>query len=108
MEFGQDVVTTIAKAVADALAEDGGRLGLVAFPDPPLVSELYQFRVRRSHNFRALDLRDILGRIEASNGGGHPGAIGFRFPKSTAPDFLVFAMGVAVKIDAIATAALQV
>lgn len=101
-EFGVDVVTTIAKAVADALAEDGGRLGLVAYPDPPAVSELVQFRVRRSHSYRALDLRDILGQLEVTNGGGHPGAVGFRYPKAVAPNFLVFAMGIAARIDELA------
>jgi nanoRNase/pAp phosphatase (c-di-AMP/oligoRNAs hydrolase) len=101
-EYGQDIMTTIAKAVADALAEEGGCLGLVAYPDPPAVSDLLQFRVRRSHSFRGLDLRDILGELSATNGGGHPGAVGFRFPKAAAPNFLVFAMGIVAKIDAIA------
>ena len=101
-DFGEDILTTIAKAVADALAEDSGKLGLVAYPDHASVSDLLQFRVRRSHAFRDLDLRDILGALGASNGGGHPGAVGFRFPKSMAPDFHVFAMNIAMKIDAIA------
>jgi nanoRNase/pAp phosphatase (c-di-AMP/oligoRNAs hydrolase) len=102
-EFGDEIMTTIAKAVADALAEDGGKLGLVAYPDHPSVSELLQFRIRRSHAFRALDLRDILGVIGATNGGGHPGAVGFRFPKSISPDFRPFARGIAEKISAMAT-----
>jgi nanoRNase/pAp phosphatase (c-di-AMP/oligoRNAs hydrolase) len=104
-EFGEDIMTTIAKAVADSLAEDGGRLGLVAYPDPS--SGLLQFRVRRSHNFRDLDLRDILERLSAVNGGGHPGAVGFRFAKAEVPDFLAFAEGIAAKIDAIAGLAIQ-
>ncbi|MGA2545701.1 MAG: DHH family phosphoesterase [Rectinemataceae bacterium] len=106
--YGEDIMTTIAKAVADALAEDGGKLGLVAYPDHPSVSDLMQFRVRRSHAYRGLDLRDVLGALSASNGGGHPGAIGFRFPKSRAPDFRGFAMDVAAKIDAIASKAKKV
>jgi nanoRNase/pAp phosphatase (c-di-AMP/oligoRNAs hydrolase) len=97
-------MTTIAKAVADALAENSGKLGLVAYLDHPSVSDLMQFRVRRSHSFRDLDLRDILGVLGASNGGGHPGAVGFRFPKSVAPNFRIFAMNTAMKIDAIANA----
>jgi nanoRNase/pAp phosphatase (c-di-AMP/oligoRNAs hydrolase) len=98
-EFGEDTLTTIAKAVADALAEEGGKLGLVAYPDHPSVSDLMQFRLRRSHSFVDLDLRDVLGAISATNGGGHPGAVGFRFPKSDAPDVRAFAMGIAAKID---------
>jgi nanoRNase/pAp phosphatase (c-di-AMP/oligoRNAs hydrolase) len=98
-EFGEDTLITIAKAVADALAEEGGKLGLVAYPDHPSVSDLMQFRLRRSHSFVDLDLRDVLGAISATNGGGHPGAVGFRFPKSDAPDVRAFAMGIAAKID---------
>jgi nanoRNase/pAp phosphatase (c-di-AMP/oligoRNAs hydrolase) len=102
-EYGADMMATIAKAVADTLAEDGGKLGLVAYPDHPSVSDLIQFRVRRSHAYRDIDLRDILGTLSATNGGGHPGAVGFRFPKSEAPDFRDFAMGIAARIDAIAS-----
>ncbi len=98
-EFGEEIMTTIAKAVADSLAEEGGRLGLVAYPDHPAVSDLLQFRLRRSHSYLELDLRDMLAEIKASNGGGHPGAVGFRFPKSEAPDFRAFAMGLAARID---------
>jgi nanoRNase/pAp phosphatase (c-di-AMP/oligoRNAs hydrolase) len=102
-EFGEETMTTIAKAVADALAEEGGRLGLVAYPDHPAVSELLQFRLRRSHSYLSLDLRDLLSAISATNGGGHPGAVGFRFPKSEAPDFRGFAMGLAEKIDGLSS-----
>jgi len=98
-EFGEDTLTTIAKAVADALAEEGGKLGLVAYPDHPEVSEFLQFRVRRCHSYLGLDLRDVLAAVSATNGGGHPGAVGFRFPKSEVPDFRAFAMGVARKLD---------
>ena len=100
-QFGEETLTTIAKAVADALAEEGGKLGLVAYPDHPSVSDLLQFRVRRSHAYRDLDLRDILGALAATNGGGHPGAVGFRFPKSEANDFMAFGLAIAAKIEAI-------
>ena len=98
-EFGEETLTTIAKAVADSLAEEGGRLGLVGYPDHPDVSDLLQFRLRRCHSYLGLDLRNLLGTISATNGGGHPGAVGFRFPKSEAADFRAFAMGIANKID---------
>jgi nanoRNase/pAp phosphatase (c-di-AMP/oligoRNAs hydrolase) len=98
-EFGEDTLTVIAKAAADALAEEGGRLGLVAYPDHPAVSDFVQFRVRRSHAYASLDLRDILATVSATNGGGHPGAVGFRFPKAEIPDFRAFAMSIAHKLD---------
>jgi nanoRNase/pAp phosphatase (c-di-AMP/oligoRNAs hydrolase) len=102
-EFGEETLTTIAKAVADALAEEGGRLGLVAYPDHASVSDLLQFRLRRSHSYRDLDLRDTLAYLGATNGGGHPGAVGFRFPKSEAPDFQAFAMDLASRIDSLSS-----
>jgi nanoRNase/pAp phosphatase (c-di-AMP/oligoRNAs hydrolase) len=101
-DFGEETLTTIAKAVADALAEEGGKLGLVAYPDHPSVSELMQFRLRRSHSYRDLDLREALVAIGATNGGGHPGAVGFRFAKSESRDFRRFAMKMIRKIDALA------
>jgi nanoRNase/pAp phosphatase (c-di-AMP/oligoRNAs hydrolase) len=100
-EFGEETLTTIAKAVADALAEEGGKLGLVAYPDHPSVSDLMQFRLRRSHSYREMDLRQALEAIGAANGGGHPGAVGFRFPKSASSDFPAFAMDVAQRIDSL-------
>jgi nanoRNase/pAp phosphatase (c-di-AMP/oligoRNAs hydrolase) len=98
-EYGEETMTTIAKSVADALAEEGGKLGLVAYPDHASVSELLQFRLRRSHDYRDIDLREVLVALSATNGGGHPGAVGFRFPKSEAPDFQSFATDIAEKID---------
>jgi nanoRNase/pAp phosphatase (c-di-AMP/oligoRNAs hydrolase) len=98
-EFGEETLANVAKAVADALAEEGGKLGLVAYPDHPEVSDMLQFRVRRSHSYLGLDLRDVLPAVGATNGGGHPGAVGFRFSKAEAPDFRDFAIGVARKLD---------
>lgn len=106
-EFGEDTLTTIAKAVADALAEEGGKLGLVAYPDHPTVSDLLQFRLRRCHSYRDIDLRDMLVALSATNGGGHPGAVGFRFPKSEAGDFMAFAQAIAAKIEGIVGSALK-
>lgn len=103
-EFGEETLTTIAKAVADSLAEEGGKLGLVAYPDHPEVSDLLQFRVRRNHAYLGLDLREVLPTLGAANGGGHPGAVGFRFPKSAATDFPAFAMKAARKLDELSSA----
>jgi hypothetical protein len=102
-EYGEETLTTIAKSVADALAEESGKLGLVAYPDHPAVSDLMQFRLRRSHAYRDLDLRDLLPKLDATNGGGHPGAVGFRFPKSESPEsFRDFASQIAMRIAGLA------
>jgi nanoRNase/pAp phosphatase (c-di-AMP/oligoRNAs hydrolase) len=97
--YGDETMTAVAKSVADALAEEGGKLGLLAYPDHPEVSDLVQFRVRRNHDYRGLDLREMLERLSISNGGGHPGAVGFRFPKAELPDFEAFALDLVDKIE---------
>jgi nanoRNase/pAp phosphatase (c-di-AMP/oligoRNAs hydrolase) len=100
--YGEETAAAMAKAVADSLAEEAGTLGLVAYPDPDSVSGYLQFRLRRSHSYHAVDLRDTIAALGATNGGGHPGAVGFRFEKSAVPDFEAFAMSIAEKIDGIA------
>jgi nanoRNase/pAp phosphatase (c-di-AMP/oligoRNAs hydrolase) len=102
--YGEETAAAMAKGVADALAEEAGSLGLVAYPDPPSVSGFLQFRLRRSHSYREIDLRDMIAALGATNGGGHPGAVGFRFEKSAVPDFEAFALSIARKIDEIASA----
>ncbi|ORC32731.1 hypothetical protein B4O97_15665 [Marispirochaeta aestuarii] len=81
-----DLFVATARSVADALAEESGCLGMVAYHDPPEVSDLIQFRIRRSHSFQNFDLREILSAAGIENGGGHEGAIGFRIPKKEISD----------------------
>jgi nanoRNase/pAp phosphatase (c-di-AMP/oligoRNAs hydrolase) len=76
-----ETVVTTTRSVADQLAEDSGRLGLVAYHDNPARSDLVQFRVRRSGKYKDYDLRNLLGLLGIANGGGHEGAIGFRVPR---------------------------
>jgi nanoRNase/pAp phosphatase (c-di-AMP/oligoRNAs hydrolase) len=102
--YGEEIAASMAKAVADALAEESGSLGLVAYSDPPSVSDYVQFRLRRSHSYHEIDLRTMIPELGATNGGGHPGAVGFRFDRSAVPDFDAFAMAIAEKIDGIAVA----
>ena len=102
--YGEETVTSVAKAVADTLADESGRLGLLAYPDPDEVSDFVQFRVRRNHAYQDLDLRVMLERLAISNGGGHPGAVGFRFPKAEVPDFERFARETVDKIEGLASA----
>jgi nanoRNase/pAp phosphatase (c-di-AMP/oligoRNAs hydrolase) len=97
--YGNDTMTQVAKSVADVLAEEGGKLSLIAFPDASEVSDFIQFRVRRCQSFTALDLRSVLERLQIANGGGHPGAVGFRFPKTEIANFAAFAESIVAKID---------
>ena len=84
--FDHDTIVTVARYAADSLAEYSKVLSLVAYYDDKKDSDLIQFRVRRSHSYRALDLRNILETFGIKNGGGHPGAIGFRLPAAEIPD----------------------
>jgi nanoRNase/pAp phosphatase (c-di-AMP/oligoRNAs hydrolase) len=98
--FGEETLTAVAKAAADGLAEEGGYLGLVIYPDDPGVSDFVQFRLRRSQSFTGFDLREILSRLSIENGGGHPGAIGFRFHAREIDDIERFASDIVAKIEA--------
>lgn len=84
--FGNDILVSVSKALADNLAEASGYLGMVAYYDDPSVSNFVQFRLRRSQGFSGVDLRSFLEELSITNGGGHPGAIGFRFDRSEFPD----------------------
>jgi nanoRNase/pAp phosphatase (c-di-AMP/oligoRNAs hydrolase) len=77
--FDFDVFVTVVKSIADELAEQSEKLSLIAYYDDHSNEPLYQFRMRRSHNFKKFDLRKVLDSFNISNGGGHEGAIGFRF-----------------------------
>ena len=82
-----DTIVTSARAIADRLAEESGKLGLVAYYDNPEHGDLVQFRLRRSSAWKLYDLRKLLERFSIANGGGHEGAIGFRVPRSEISDF---------------------
>jgi single-stranded DNA-specific DHH superfamily exonuclease len=84
--FDNQTIVSVARAVADILAEESKWLGLVGYYDPPEESDLIQFRLRRSGVFKKLDLRTVLKMFSIRNGGGHEGAIGFRIPKSEVDD----------------------
>ena len=84
--FDHDTIVTVARYAADSLAEYSKVLSLVAYYDDKKDSDLIQFRIRRSHSYTSLDLRKILEVFDIQNGGGHPGAIGFRIPASEIPD----------------------
>jgi nanoRNase/pAp phosphatase (c-di-AMP/oligoRNAs hydrolase) len=85
--YGSERMVTVSKVAADTLAERSGRLGFVVFHDDERDSRFVQFRLRRSSLFNGIDLRTVLDKLKIDNGGGHPGAIGFRIPKAEINDF---------------------
>ncbi|MFO7731255.1 MAG: diguanylate cyclase [Spirochaetia bacterium] len=84
--FDHDTIVSVARYLADVLAESSKMLSLVVYPDRKAGEGLIQFRVRRSEVYKELDLRNILSTFSIENGGGHPGAIGFRIPEKDIPN----------------------
>ena len=89
-KYDQEVIVTVAKYAANELAEESGYVSLVAYYDRPDVSDLIQIRMRRSQNYRELDLRSVIAHFGIENGGGHQGAVGFRLPRNQVPDYPAF------------------
>lgn len=85
--YGADVVVSVTRSAADRLAEESGRLGLVVYYDERQEESLLQCRMRRNYGYEDVDLRKLLDRLNITDGGGHPGAIGFRFPRSRIGDY---------------------
>jgi len=82
--FETEIIVNAMRVVADSLAEESGKLSLVVSDDAG--SDLVQFRMRRSHGYKAFDVRDVLTMFSIDNGGGHEGAIGFRLKRDAIPD----------------------
>jgi nanoRNase/pAp phosphatase (c-di-AMP/oligoRNAs hydrolase) len=81
-----ETIVSVARAVADTLAEESGKISLVAYHGDPKDPELIQFRMRRSQNYKSYDLRKVLELFSIENGGGHEGAIGFRISSQSIQD----------------------
>ncbi len=78
--FDGETITNAIKSIVNDLAELSQKVGLITFPDKAGPNRMIQFRMRRSHDYKEYDLRTILETFSIKNGGGHEGAIGFRFP----------------------------
>lgn len=85
-KYSEDTIVSVTRAIADNLAEESGKVGLVSYYDNEVEGGLLQFRLRRGHSFRGFDLRNILYEFNIENGGGHEGAIGFRIPSEKIKD----------------------
>lgn len=85
-----ETIVSVARAIADTLAEESGKLSLVVYYDNPSESDLIQFRMRRAQDFKTYDLRNVLDLFGIENGGGHEGAIGFRLKKEKLADLDTF------------------
>ncbi|UTC78484.1 phosphoesterase [Treponema sp. OMZ 799] len=76
----------VIKRATDDIAEKAHGVGISAYFDPAEVSDKIQFRIRASGDVKGIDVRPILDEFNITDGGGHPGAIGFRFPRTEIKD----------------------
>ncbi|MFW6368121.1 MAG: DHH family phosphoesterase [Spirochaetota bacterium] len=83
--YGEESVSTVLRTIADSLAEDSGYVSLVAYSATGEKAGVLQCRARRSKHYKGLDLRSVLEKFNVQNGGGHAGAIGFRFTIAELP-----------------------
>ena len=81
-----ETIVSVSRAVANVLADESKKFSLVVYYDDPDVSDLIQFRMRRSRAYNGFDLRRVLELFNIENGGGHEGAIGFRIQKMERAD----------------------
>jgi len=100
--YGSELIVNVSKAVVDKLAETCGKLGLVAYYDDPSLSDFVQFRLRRSAQCLNVDLRSVLAELKIENGGGHPGAVGFRVKKKEIPDIELYTAKLVSRIETLA------
>ena len=105
--YGNDTSITVSKALTDDLAEESGFLGLVGYYDDPALSPFVQFRLRRSQAFDALDLREALAELSMTNGGGHPGAVGFRMEREAVKDIEATGKAFALALEAMIATSLS-
>lgn len=97
--FDIDVVISVIRSAADVLAEKSGKVSLVVHRDLDEKKKLIQCRMRRSHKYKKFDLRMIIDIFEIENGGGHEGAIGFRFKKKDINDFYEYFTNFISKVE---------
>jgi diguanylate cyclase (GGDEF)-like protein len=103
--YEDEIIVNVSKAAADELSETSGKLGMVAYYDEPRVSDFIQFRLRRSSKYTSLDLRTALNELGVTNGGGHPGAVGFRIKKSDVTDIKAYGEELVRRIEEILASA---
>lgn len=99
--FDDDDIISTTRALADKLAEDSGKIGMVAYYDTKDKSDLIQFRMRRSQHYKKYDLRDFLKVMHIHNGGGHEGAIGFRLSKDAVNDYQHYVVAMVKKVNSL-------
>ncbi|NVP25346.1 phosphoesterase [Treponema phagedenis] len=78
------------KIATNDVAENTKGLGISAYRDLDSISDKIQFRIRVDSSLKGVDLRKLLKDMQIRNGGGHQGAIAFRFSQEEIPDVNFF------------------
>ncbi|MCL1818365.1 MAG: diguanylate cyclase [Spirochaetaceae bacterium] len=103
--YEEEIIVNVSKSAADDLSEASGKLGMVAYYDAPRLSDYIQFRLRRSASYTDFDLRQAIVQLGVTNGGGHPGAVGFRVKKSEIADIHAYGKDLVRRIEELLAAA---
>ena len=88
----------VIKRATDNIAEKVHGVGISAYFDPVEISDKIQLRIRASGDVKGIDVRPILSEFGIEDGGGHPGAIGFRFPRTEIKDLPAYVEKISKKI----------
>lgn len=89
----------IVKRATNDIAEKVCGAGISAYYDPEKESDMIQFRIRASEKIKGIDFRPILTKFNITDGGGHPGAIGFRIEKKSITDFVSYVNGIICEVE---------
>ncbi len=98
-KFDNEIIASVSKHIANELAEESGKLSMVVYYDNPKKSNLIQFKMRRCHSYKDFDLKQVLKFFSIADGGGHEGAIGFRFPKEQIENLEKFITKIITRIE---------
>ena len=88
----------VIKRATDKIAEEAHGVGISAYFDPAEISDKIQLRIRASGAVKGIDVRPILNEFGITDGGGHPGAIGFRFPRTEIKDLPAYVDKISKKV----------
>lgn len=72
------VFVKVIKSVTDFLAERSGKIGATSYYDESEAIGKIQYRLRAARGCTDIDFREIINIFNIADGGGHPGAVGFR------------------------------
>lgn len=91
-KYDPEIFVKVIKSVTDFLAERSGKVGATAYYDPCNENRKIQYRLRAARGCTDVDFRKILSEFKITDGGGHPGAVGFRLKaeKYTEPEIKEF------------------